>query len=370
MTRKQAFLTALRLEMPDVVPVAPLIHSRYAQRRLGREDWQAVFEVHQELGSTHFRGPIGVSYHTSGASPWHYETRVLEQEGTRCVTEEIITGPGGPLRAVDVRGMIPHDPVCGKRTEYPVKRPEDWAVVSGIYESQVERHSGPACDTAAEAFEVMGEDGVPSVGLGSVFAMLGHWRGMQALLYDLYDLPDVIRSVAEVMTEHLRLTTDAFLAAPNEVAWMDICWATGAHMSPAMFEEWIIPDVRRTCEQVRARPGKFIGLYTLGRIRNLLPAMVAAGPHFIETFEPNEGDISLREAKQFYGHDLCVMGNFDCVILARGTPDHARREARRCLDEAMAGGGYIMVSGDEVPADARWENLVAWVETVKEYGRY
>lgn len=370
MTRKQAFLTALRLETPDAVPVAPLIHARYAHRRLDGEDWRAVFAVHQELGSTAFRGPIGVGYRTSGDSPWRSETRVLEQEGTRRVTEEIITGPGGTLRAVDVHGMIPHDPVCGKRIEYPVKRVEDWALVRAMYEDLVERYAGPGFEGAAEAFEVMGEDGVASVGLGSVFQMLGHWRGMQQLLYDLYDIPDVIRSVAEVMSEHLRLTVEAFLAAPNEVAWKDICWATGAHMSPAMFEEWVIPDVHRTCEQVRAVPGKFIGLYTLGRIRGLLPSMVDAGPHFIETFEPNEGDISLREAKQLYGRDVCVMGNFDCVILARGTPEDARREARRCLDEAMAGGGYIMVSGDEVPADARWENLVAWVNTVAELGKY
>ncbi|MGD9496754.1 MAG: uroporphyrinogen decarboxylase family protein [Armatimonadota bacterium] len=370
MTRKEAFLTALRLETPDVVPVAPLIHSRYADRLLGRDDWRAVFELHQKLGSTAFRGPIGVSYRTEGESPWRHETRVLREEGTRVETEEIITGPGGSMRAVDVRGMIPHDPVCSKRTEYPVKRPEDWAVVRGMYESMVERHAGPAFDSAAEAFEVMGEDGVPSVALGCIFQMLGHWRGMQALLYDLYDIPDVIRSVCEIMAEHSRLAVEAFLAAPNEVAWLDICWATGAHMGPAMFAEWIMPDVRMVCEMVRAVPGKFIGLYTLGRIRAILPMMVDAGPHFIETFEPNEGDISLREAKRLYGRDTCICGNFDCVILARGTPEESRREALRCLDEAMAGGGYIMVSGDEVPADARWDNLVAWVETVREHGRY
>ena len=370
MTRKEAFLTALRLETPDVVPVAPLIHSRYADKLLGRGDWRAVFELHQTLGSTHFRGPIGVSYRSEGASPWRYETRVLREEGTRVETEETVAGPGGSMRAVDVRGMIPHDPVCSKRTDYPVKSVEDWAMVRAIYEDQVARAAGPYFDTAAEAFEVMGGDGVPSVGLGSIFQMLGHWRGMQELLYDLYDTPGVIRSVSEVMAEHSRLAVEAFLAAPNEVAWLDICWATGSNMSPAMFEEWIIPDVRRVCAQVRAVPGKFVGLYTLGRIREIMPAMVAAGPHFIETFEPNEGDISLREAKQLYGRDVCICGNFDCVILARGTPEQSRREALRCLDEAMAGGGYIMVSGDEVPADAQWDNLVAWVETVAEHGRY
>ena len=36
----------------------------------------------------------------------------------------------------------------------------------------------------------------------------------------------------------------------------------------------------------------------------------------------------------------------------------------------MAGGGYVMVTADEVPADAQWDNLVAMVETVAEHGRY
>jgi len=370
MTRKQAFLTALRLETPDVVPVAPLIHSRYAHKLLDRSDWRAVFELHQRLGSTAFRGPIGVSYRTSGDSPWRSETHLLEEEGTRRVTETVYTGPLGELRAVDVVGMIPHDPLCNKRTGYPVKSADDWAFVLAMHEDQIARAAGPAFDTAAEAVEVMGEDGVPSVGLGCVYQALGSWRGMQGLLYDLYDIPDVIRGVQEVLQQHSRLAVEAFLASPNEVAWYDICWATGSHMSPAMFEEWVLPEVRMVCEMVRAVPGKFLGLYTLGRIRETMPMMVDAGPHFIETFEPNEGDITLREARRLYGRDTCVMGNFDCVLLARGTPEDSRREARRCLDEAMAGGGYIMVTGDEVPADTKWENLVAWVETVAEHGRY
>ena len=52
----------------------------------------------------------------------------------------------------------------------------------------------------------------------------------------------------------------------------------------------------------------------------------------------------------------CLMGNFDCVILARGSVEDARRETRRCLHEGMEGGGYVLVTGDEVPADAKLEN--------------
>lgn len=370
MTRREAFLTALRLETPDVVPVAPLIHYRYAHEVLGRHDWRAVFEVHQRLGSTHFRGPIGVGTHTSGEGEWTATTRVLSERGTRRDVETVYSGPEGSLRAVDVEGMIPHDPLTGKRTEYPVRSRDDWDLFAAMQRDWLDRASEPANETAAEAWHLMGEDGVASVAIPSVYGMLGQARGMQDLLYDLYDIPDTIREVQELLVQRTALAVQAFLESPCEVAWYDICWATGSQMSPEMFEHWVIPDVAMVCELVRQVPGRFVGLYTLGPIRELLPSMVDAGAHFIETFEPNEGDITLREATRLYGNDICVMGNFDCVPLAMGTPDDCRGEALRCLDEAMEGGGYIMVSGDEVPADTRWENLVAWVETVAEHGRY
>ncbi len=370
MTRKEAFLTALRLETPDRVPVSPLIHYRYANERLGRSDWRAIFEVHQELGSTHFRGPIGASFSTRGESAWTSVSEEVEQPDGRIITETTWSGPAGELRQVQVRGMIPHDPLTHKVTEYPVEAQDDWEIWAEMQRDALDRAAGPEYSAAAEAYEVMGGDGIPSVAIPSVYGGLGAARGMEPLLYDLYDIPDTIREMQEILLQRTMLATEAFLESPCEVGWYDICWATGSQMSPEMFEEWVVPDVAAVCERVREVPGKFVGLYTLGPIRQLLPSMVDAGAHFVETFEPNEGDISLREAKQLYGDDICVMGNFDCVMLAQGTPGDCRDEAMRCLDEAMEGGGYIMVSGDEVPADTEWENLVAWVETVREHGRY
>ena len=49
MTKKQAFMAAIRREEPDVVPVSPLFHCRYADKLLGRSDWRAVFELHQRI---------------------------------------------------------------------------------------------------------------------------------------------------------------------------------------------------------------------------------------------------------------------------------------------------------------------------------
>jgi uroporphyrinogen-III decarboxylase len=193
---------------------------------------------------------------------------------------------------------------------------------------------------------------------------------MQGLLTDLYDYPDLMEEGLEAGRKVMEKSIEAFLASPAEVAWLDICWSTGANVGPKNFEKWTLPDVVRAAELVKDVPGKYLGLYTLGKIRDLLPMLVDAGVDFVETFEPNEGDITLAEAKAEYGDRICVMGNFDCVMLSRGSVEDARRETLRCLREGMEGGGYVLVTGDEVPADTKMDNLRAMVDTVEEFGRY
>ena len=64
------------------------------------------------------------------------------------------------------------------------------------------------------------------------------------------------------------------------------------------------------------------------------------------------------------------MGNIDALVLSRGSVEDTRDACRQCLSEAMAGGGYILGTGDEVPADTKHDNLKAMVDVAHEYGRY
>lgn len=371
MTKKQRFLAAVRGEAPDVVPVAPLIHCRYAHQVLGRSDWKAVFDVHRMVGSVHHRGPVGVGVQSSLPEGYGSETRVLEERPDgRKVSEWIIRTPRRTMTGKTVAGAIPHDPLVAKTVEYPVKGPEDWRAYLEMRQHWLANMKGPAVGHLQGVVETMGEEGMPSVGLGPAYTALASVRGMAELMVDIHDIPDLIEELLAVERAIMEHSVDAFLAAPTEVAWLDICWATGSGLGPKTFARWALPDVVRALERVRRVPGKYLGLYTLGRIRELMPMFVDAGVHFVETFEPNEGDISLGEAKRSYGKRTCLMGNFDCLVLAYGTVEDARREALRCLREGMEGGGYVMVTADEVPADTKMENLKAMVETVEEHGRY
>jgi len=368
-TKRERFLTALRGGVPDQVPVSPLIHCRYAHTLLGRGDWEAVFEVHQRLGSIAFRGPQGIGCRSELPPGYAQESRVTEGPHGRRTSERTIITPTGRLISREVSGMIPHDPLVAKTVEYFVKSPEEWPIYQSYLEAWLEGAT-PDLSEITRACQVMAEEGVASASLGGVYQQVGGARGMEGLLMDLYDCPDVLGAVFEAAQEIVSRQVAAFLQSPAEVLYYDVCWATGSRMGPKHFERWALPELERAADLVHSVPGKYIGLYTLGRIRELLPMMVDAGPDFIETFEQNEGDLTMAEAKRLYGDRICIMGNFDSVMLARGTYQQALEEARRCLREGMEGGGYVMVTGDEVPADAKWENLRAMVETVEEHGVY
>ncbi|NDK11232.1 MAG: hypothetical protein GW911_04150 [Armatimonadetes bacterium] len=372
MTRKQRFIAAVRGDQPDVVPVAPLIHSRFAHTTLGRTDWRAVFEVHQMLGSCHHRGPIGCS--AGFRSPEGYSEPICELERApdgRVTREWKIVTPKRTMVGEQISGFIPHDPIIGTTTNYPIKTEEDWRAFLEARQLMAEGFTGEYhFETVAEAVELVGEEGMPSCGLGPAYTSLASRRGMQGMMTDLLDYPALMEELFEAERRMMEKHVEAFVASPTEVAWLDVCWATGSQLGPKLFERWALPDIVRAMEVVQRAPGKYLGLYTLGKIRELLPMFAAAGVHFVETFEPNEGDITLADAKRLYGKRMCLMGNFDCLVLARGTVDDARAEARRCLREGMEGGGYVLVTGDEVPADAKLDNLKAMVEVVEEHGRY
>jgi hypothetical protein len=361
---------AIQGKIPDIVPVSPLIHNRFAYRILGKVGWKPVFELHQNIGSIHFRGPLGVYVSANLPEAWTYKDRVIKQQGQKIIRERKLETPEGSLKEKWITGFNSSDPTITVCQEPLIKKPDDWRIYGAYLEEWLTNKKSFNTKEVTEAFNVMGDNGISSVGLSCVFGHLGSKRTMEKLLVDLYRCPDIIKDVSKTIGSIIKEHVRAFLQSPSEVLFYDICWATGADLSPKFFKEYVEPDIRQVIKMVKDHGNKYVGFYTLGRIRRHLPLLVDVGADFIETFEPNQGDISLREAKELYGNKICLMGNFDSLLLSFGRIKEIKKETCRCLLEGMEGGGYILVTGDEVPVDAKMENLEIMVKTAKKYGRY
>ena len=56
--------------------------------------------------------------------------------------------------------------------------------------------------------------------------------------------------------------------------------------------------------------------------------------------------------------------------MLRGTADDVRAASRKAMDDAAAGGGFVLSTGDQCGRDTPDENLFAMVETARSYGKY
>jgi len=343
MTKRERLLTAIAGGTPDVVPVSPNIHWRFAERLLGRHHWKDIFEVHDLVDSIFsWRPPISIGPNSDYDCRWGMDMRLVAENGTEKTYERKISNDRGTLTAVHGIGYDPNDPTLGFTRKYFVTQPGQWSVVEKYWEQELEQAGMPEHDELDEARELLGDNGVAGTINNSTFARLSLMRGMEGTLLDLLDFPDRMHALMDLAHRYREREIRSFLESDGDVYTYDICWATGTGMSPAMFKEWVLPDLAQVCDLVRDVQGKYIGFYTLGRISGLLDMMVDAGPDFIATFEQNEGDITLAEAKQRIGNKLCLIGNFDPLILQDGSLEDARGEARRCIEEGMAGGAYVL----------------------------
>ncbi len=58
------------------------------------------------------------------------------------------------------------------------------------------------------------------------------------------------------------------------------------------------------------------------------------------------------------------------MVMLRGSVDDVIAASKKAIDDAGAGGGFILSTGDQCGRDTPDENLFAMVETARTYGRY
>ena len=66
-----------------------------------------------------------------------------------------------------------------------------------------------------------------------------------------------------------------------------------------------------------------------------------------------------------------IKGYIDLIyVVQQGTPELIDRTVREAMEIAKPGGGFIIGSSDSFREGTSWENVRAYFEACKKYGRY
>ncbi|UCB45791.1 MAG: uroporphyrinogen decarboxylase [Spirochaetota bacterium] len=191
-------------------------------------------------------------------------------------------------------------------------------------------------------------------------------RGTKGIMLDMYRQPDKLLQALEVITPlMIKMGVGAAKMNGKPIIFMPLHKGADGFLSDDQFKKFYWPTFRKVivglieegCVPFPAAEGGY----------NSRLSVIKDVPKGKTVWMFDKTDMA--NAKEILGNTACILGNMPLSILNLGTPDDVREYARKLIDDAAEGGGYIMANGaffDNVKA----ENLKAMVDFTKEYGVY
>ncbi len=204
---------------------------------------------------------------------------------------------------------------------------------------------------------------------GSHFEKAYFARGLENFLADIAGEPEFAARLLNMIIRKNMVMLENFLVSQDiDGVLLGSDWGTqrGLLMSPASWTNLIREGERMEYELVH-RMKKDVFVHSCGKIDAILPDLCEIGVDALNPVQPECMD--LAELKEKYGEKLTYFGGISTQrTLPNGTPDEVRRETRRVIELMSKDGGYITAPSQEIMPDVPFENLIALIDTAKEYG--
>jgi uroporphyrinogen decarboxylase len=204
-------------------------------------------------------------------------------------------------------------------------------------------------------------------------AFVRSWRlmGMENLMIQLYVNPEFVQRVAAMVTNYSLKQLDILANAGLDVLVVedDIANTHAPLISPDHFKQYIHPFNRQLVDRAHDLGLKVVR-HSDGNLWSLLDLIVATGYDGLNPLEPQAG-MELKKVKQHCGDKICLLGNIDCMeLLPDGTTEQVEAAVIQAIEDAAAGGGYILCSSNSLHPAVNPENCIAMFEATKKYGAY
>jgi uroporphyrinogen-III decarboxylase len=215
------------------------------------------------------------------------------------------------------------------------------------------------------------ECGMPSAIAGifkAPFDIIGDkLRGYLGLVEDMATQPHKVLAACEALMPHL-CRVGLATADPDRLVPIGFWMHRGCvpFINPRQFDSHVWPTLRPIIEEFWKRGHQTL-FYAEGKWAAHLESFRELPARSI-VFHVDRDDVFA--VKRTLGDRFAISGGVPNVLLSFGRPDEVRAFCRRVIDEVAPGGGYIMDAGAIMQNDTSVENLRVLTDTTREFGVY
>jgi len=204
----------------------------------------------------------------------------------------------------------------------------------------------------------------------AVFAVSQYLRaGLANLMMDYILQPELAQKLARIGVDYHVELYRKLLAEGVEIIALgdDYAGKTGPYMSPAHFEEFILPGLKIVVQDIKSRGG-YVIKHTDGNIWQIMDMLITTGLDMLGPLEP--ACMALDEVRRYSNMKVGVVGSVDVDLLARGSVEQVVSTTKEQLKRISPLGGHFLASGNSITSFVNGENFMAMIKTVQEFGRY
>lgn len=349
MTRKERFLTALRVGKPDRVPMFDFLFQQPMYEALiGRkpECYNARDAVACALALEH----DGVWIPFGGFSGYQPQT----------LSDKVYIDEWGTTYQKDAASWPIDSPIA-----YPIQSRSD-----------VDKYVPPDPTLPGRDAEIRLACSLPSDNLAICGGVLGPFTcawmlmGFEFLSLALYDDPEIVTRCCRFAVEYGKEAARLSVAAGCDGIWIsdDFGDSHSGFMSTDMFREYVLPHFAELAEYIDGL-GVPVLLHSCGCINQYLDDLAQTKIASVHPLQ-RTAKMDLRAVKEKYGKRLCIIGNVDSSrTLPFGTPQDVEKEAREAIEIAAPGGGYLLASDHSLHDGIPLANILALRDAGLKYGR-
>lgn len=351
MTSRERFLTALKCEIPDRVPIydhffSPNLQNEVIGYKSELYDGEAVVKLATRLGIDAAWIPVNgfcgteEEVHTEG-------TEFIDEWGVKYIKN------GWPIMA---------------QIDTPIKDRSDW-----INYKLPDVNTPFRLSRINNAIKANNDETAILCGMLGPFTMMS-WYFMDLTNFSMamYTDPQLVHEINEAYINWvLEVGKLASKMGGVDAFFISDDWGStaGPLIAPEEFKEYFIPPFNKIVQGLKSL-GFPVVMHNDGNIWDMLDDLTNTG---ISAYNPVErgAGMDLKKVKERYEGRLCCIGNVDNkVTLIQGTVEEVIAETKECIEIGKPNGGYILSSDHSFHDDIPVENIFAMIETAKKYGEY
>lgn len=378
MTPRERLLTCINGRIPDCVPVSPDFSNMIPARLTGKPFWDLYLYNDPPIWDAYIdcAKHFNIDAVMDGYFPFHFpsdpvdhrpwENFTISQADDRIITQR--SYKDGAKRVWDEWVVVYYkadSPTQGRHQRLGLEAtPAKYVPVEGV-------KSVDLGVTGLRALKArMGQQGL--VGIFVTSSSILHCEDD---IYRFYDSPDSYRLLRNQRMETVERRFDDLRAMAPEDRPDFICvGGSGSLIFQTMeiLREYALPAVKRAIE-LATDMGLPTHVHCCGPEAKLVELMATETTlTVIDPLEiPPMGDCDLADLKRRFGNRIVLKGNLHTTnLMWRGTAEQVAAASRKAIDDAAAGGRFILSTGDQCGRDTPDENLHAMINTARTYGQY